>query len=207
MWGGNGLANPAQVAIKYRDAAGNTITPDVTYTGSGRTDYSVSSVNGCCFLGATQTFTPPAIPGYVTPDAKTPTLEAGSNTVTFTYQPLWSLMKRSDKTQYGIGETLKHTFRATNDSLMAIHDVSIAEDQFSGTGTPAPSLKGVPCRVIPAASGTGTTVTNGQVVLVSGDSLECQASYVTTQADVAAGRITNTATAVGTLPGHPARAP
>ena len=35
--------------------------------------------------GSTQTFTPPAIPGYVTPVSQTKTLAAGDNTVNFTY--------------------------------------------------------------------------------------------------------------------------
>ena len=35
--------------------------------------------------GSTQTFTPPAIPGYVTPVSQTKTLTAGDNTVNFTY--------------------------------------------------------------------------------------------------------------------------
>jgi uncharacterized repeat protein (TIGR01451 family) len=76
-----------------------------------------------------------------------------------------------------VGQTLTYTFTFTNIGNVTLTDVAIQEGVFSGTG----SLSAIVC---PPAS----SVLPGEVVT-------CTATYVVTAADLAAGMLTNTATA------------
>src|SRR5690606_27859816 len=82
------------------------------------------------------------------------------------------------------GETISYSFAVTNTGNIALHDITINEGDFSGTGT----MGDITCPE-PAAG------------VAPGDSITCTADYVATQADVDAGTITTTATAAGTTPG------
>ncbi|AJR18835.1 DUF7507 domain-containing protein [Pimelobacter simplex] len=83
------------------------------------------------------------------------------------------------------GETVTYSFVVTNTGNVTLHDVAIAEGEFSGTG----ALSAIRCPETRLAPGERTT---------------CTATYEVTQDDVDAGSITNTATASGTPPGDDA---
>jgi len=111
---GGHLINPGSTTVSYRSATGSELAPDRIVTGrlsSGTdlTDYLVKNVQTPVFddsqtptpaeqaaldqalsvyyrAGSTQTFTPPAIAGYITPAAKTPTLSGANNQVSFIYK-------------------------------------------------------------------------------------------------------------------------
>ncbi|UFU02799.1 DUF11 domain-containing protein [Ruania suaedae] len=80
------------------------------------------------------------------------------------------------------GEEITYSFLVTNTGNVTLSDVSITEQEFSGTG----DLSAIECPAATLAPEATTT---------------CSATYVVTQADVDAGEITNTATAGGTPPG------
>lgn len=82
------------------------------------------------------------------------------------------------------GETVTYSFDVTNTGNIELTDIAIAEGEFSGTG----ELEEPVCPTDPEWLQPGDTVT-------------CTADYVTTQADVDAGTITNDATVSGTTPG------
>lgn len=81
------------------------------------------------------------------------------------------------------GEQVVYSFEVTNTGNIALHDIAIAEGDFSGTGTLDDAVCPAPASIAP------------------GESTMCTATYVVTQADVDAGTITNTATAEGLTPG------
>ncbi|MFD0411146.1 hypothetical protein [Kitasatospora sp. NPDC127116] len=83
-----------------------------------------------------------------------------------------------------VGQTISYTYDVMNTGNVTLTGVSVTDTSFSGTGTP------------PAISCPATT-------LPPGESMTCTGSYTVTQADVAAGSITNTATATGTPPSGP----
>ncbi|MDT8913237.1 LPXTG cell wall anchor domain-containing protein [Amycolatopsis sp. PS_44_ISF1] len=84
------------------------------------------------------------------------------------------------------GEPVRYSFTVTNTGNTTLTGVTVTEGEFSGSGT----LSAVTC---PAG---GTTVP----ALAPGQSAVCTADYAVTQADLDAGRITNSATAAGTPP-------
>ncbi|SCL32442.1 conserved repeat domain-containing protein/choice-of-anchor A domain-containing protein [Micromonospora nigra] len=90
------------------------------------------------------------------------------------------------------GDTLAYRFQVTNTGDTPLNEVRVGETAFSGTG----ELSAVTCGAPP--------VPNGSVTLAPGGSVTCTATYRVTAADVAAGRITNTATATGVPPSGPA---
>jgi uncharacterized repeat protein (TIGR01451 family) len=89
------------------------------------------------------------------------------------------------------GETITYTFVVTNNGNVTITDAAVDEGDFSGSG----ELSAITC-----AEGTAS--------LAPGASVTCTATYVTTQADIDSGAITNAATATGTSPtGTPVQSP
>ncbi|MCE1177668.1 MAG: DUF11 domain-containing protein, partial [Micrococcales bacterium] len=76
-----------------------------------------------------------------------------------------------------VGQTITYTFTATNTGTAPLTDVTVEEISFSGTGT----MSAMTCD--PAQPAT----------LAPGATLTCTATYVTTQADLDAGKITNVA--------------
>lgn len=97
--------------------------------------------------------------------------------------PAVSLVKSADPTQGGtVGDTITYSFVVTNTGNQTLDDVAVAEGAFSGSG----ELSSIECPAETLAPGQSTT---------------CTATYVLTQADLDAGGVTNTATAVGTPPG------
>lgn len=85
---------------------------------------------------------------------------------------------------YQVGQEITFSFVVTNTGNVTLANVTVNEESFSGTGTLSPV-------VCPA--GAASLAPSVQIV--------CTATYVLTQADVNAGRVTNSATATGTPPG------
>ncbi|QNP72065.1 DUF11 domain-containing protein [Streptomyces roseirectus] len=126
---------------------------------------------------ATPTGTPP---GSTTPQDYPP----GTTTVTGTPEPGLKVEKSADKSDLVVGETVTYSFKATNTGNVTLKDVTVKEGTFSGTGQLSP-----------------ITCPDGAKSLAPGASVTCTATYVVTQADVDAGKVTNTATATGVPPG------
>ncbi|MEU8082180.1 hypothetical protein AB0B57_00890 [Micromonospora sp. NPDC049101] len=93
------------------------------------------------------------------------------------------------------GDTVTYQFVVTNTGTTSLSAVTVDETEFSGTGTPGAITCGTP----PVASGS--------VTLAAGASTTCTSTYAVTAADIAAGRITNTAVAAGTPPTIPGQQP
>ncbi|WIY05747.1 hypothetical protein QRX60_18570 [Amycolatopsis mongoliensis] len=85
------------------------------------------------------------------------------------------------------GEPVRYSFLVTNTGNVTLTDVTVTEGAFSGSGT----LSAISC---PAGAAVVPVLAPGQAVT-------CAADYTVTQADLDAGRITNSATAAGTPPG------
>ncbi|MFJ9317740.1 hypothetical protein ACIRN4_26355 [Pimelobacter simplex] len=98
------------------------------------------------------------------------------------------LEKSADPASYtAAGEEITYRFVLTNTGNVTLTDLTVAEGDFSGTG----EMSAISCPDTPLRPGEQAT---------------CTASYRTTQADVDAGRIDNTATAEATPPrGDPVR--
>ncbi|MEU8541486.1 hypothetical protein AB0C52_16105 [Streptomyces sp. NPDC048717] len=79
------------------------------------------------------------------------------------------------------GDQVTYTYVATNTGETALSNLVVADTAFSGTGTP------------PSVDCPGTTLNPGA-------SMTCTATYTVTAADVAAGQVTNTATATAQNP-------
>lgn len=100
-------------------------------------------------------------------------------------KPGLTMVKSADPASGGVvGSVVTYSFRITNTGNASLVDVRPVEGEFSGTGT----LSAISC---PA----------GAAELAPGAEVTCTATYTLTDADVAAGRVTNTATATGTPPG------
>lgn len=84
----------------------------------------------------------------------------------------------------GPDQTISYSFLVTNTGNVTVTGIGIDESAFSGSG----SVSAIDC---PA----------GAASLAPGDQVTCTATYETTQADVDAGFVSNTATATGTGPG------
>lgn len=81
----------------------------------------------------------------------------------------------------GPGQTVTYTFTVTNTGAVTLRDVAITDVDFSGSG-------GIPTIVCPSGD------------VLPGESVICTATYITTEADAAAGRIDLTASATATGP-------
>ena len=113
------------------------------------------------------------------------TVTSASSSATVTIAPAASLTldKTADtRTVTAAGQSIRYSFVVTNTGNVTLTRPAIVEGSFSGTGGPVT----VSCPV--------------QTTLASGATMTCTADYRTTDADIASGRISNTATASGTDP-------
>ncbi|WP_410631117.1 CshA/CshB family fibrillar adhesin-related protein [Amycolatopsis sp. cmx-4-83] len=119
------------------------------------------------------------------PRATEPTSsEPSSAKVTATRSAALTLAKSADPaTVASAGEPVRYSFTVENTGTVTLTGVAITETAFSGSGR----LSAVTCPP-------------GSAVLVPGQVVTCTADYAVTQADLDAGRITNSATAAGTPP-------
>nr|WP_244893104.1 DUF1573 domain-containing protein [Agreia bicolorata] len=123
---------------------------------------------------ATGSGTPPTGPSTDTPPS--------TSTVTIDPAPGLTTVKSADPAQAGkVGDTITYSFVFTNTGNVTLTNITVNEGAFTGTGT----LGEVSYPTRTLAPGESTTAT---------------ASYVLTQADVDAGKVTNTATSTGTPP-------
>ncbi|MBW1641063.1 DUF11 domain-containing protein, partial [Microbacterium resistens] len=104
-------------------------------------------------------------------------------TIALAQEPGVALVKSADKDELVLGETITYSFVVENTGNVTLHDVTVNEGDFTGSG----DLSDVTCGDGAASLSPGATVT-------------CTATYVVTQADVDRGSIENTATATGTPP-------
>ncbi|SDO68316.1 conserved repeat domain-containing protein [Nakamurella panacisegetis] len=126
---------------------------------------------------ATATGTPPTSTPPVSPPSKV--------TVPNDPKPALSVLKSASLTTItGAGQKVGYSFLVTNTGNVTLTNVTVSDAGFSGTGPLSP----VTC---PAAAAK----------MLPGASITCTASYTTTQADVDAGKLVNTATAGATPPG------
>ncbi|WP_426626312.1 beta strand repeat-containing protein [Leifsonia sp. McL0607] len=134
-------------------------------------------------LGATRIDNTAAATGQ-DPSAATVTSPDASADVTVTQPaPALELTKTANPTTVSaVGDTITYTFHVTNTGNVTLTDVTVAEQSFSGTGSP-----------LSLSCPANTTLDAGQ-------SLTCTADYQTTAADIAAGSIVNTADATGVDP-------
>ncbi|SFS89479.1 DUF7507 domain-containing protein [Saccharopolyspora flava] len=118
----------------------------------------------------------------VAPDATRVTSAPSSARVTADRAPALAVVKSATPTTVtAAGDAVNYSFRVTNTGNVSLDTITVADTQFSGTGTPpAPSCP--------------------PGVLAPGASTTCTASYTATQADIDAGSISNTATASGRDP-------
>jgi len=127
---------------------------------------------------ATATGTPPSGPPVTSlPSSATVTIVPA--------HPAIAIVKTaSPKSLSRAGDTVHYHYLVTNTGNVTLTDVHPTDTSFSGTGTPSP----ITCPV--------TTLNRGQHET-------CADTYRLTQADVNAGKVTNTATATGTPPTGP----
>lgn len=98
----------------------------------------------------------------------------------FDQEPGLSLLKTANvQTFDAVGDVIDYRFRVTNTGNVSIDGVEIAEDSFSGAGSPP-------------------EVTCPEGVLLPGQFLDCTATYPVVQADLDSGSVSNTATATAT---------
>ncbi|MEU8386364.1 hypothetical protein, partial [Streptosporangium sp. NPDC048865] len=122
--------------------------------------------------------TPPAGPA-VTSDPSTAT-------VTIAADPGLTLLKTASPTSVtAAGRLITYSYLVVNTGNATLTGVGVTDTAFSGTGTPPVAA----CPVTTLAPGARTT---------------CTSTYETTQADVDAGSVVNTAAASGTPPTGPA---
>lgn len=98
--------------------------------------------------------------------------------------PQIALTKTADRTQAAPGDTVTYTLTATNQGNVTLTDVVIAEDTFSGAGTPG------------ALSCTGPQ----PATLAPVESVSCTVTYQVVSADEVAGSVDNAASVSGTAP-------
>jgi hypothetical protein len=113
------------------------------------------------------------------PPTGPPVTDAASDTVTAIHAPGIELEKSAFPTEYAVpGEVITYTYTVVNTGNVALHGIALTDDKFGAVTCPETAL----------APGASTT---------------CQATHTTTQADVNAGHITNTATVTGHPPTGP----
>ncbi len=111
-------------------------------------------------------------------------IESALSSASVTISPTASLalVKTVDRAVVaGAGTAVTYSFAVTNTGQSTLHDVAITETAFTGTGT----MSTPECTTTTLAPAASTT---------------CIAEYTTTAADLAAGRVDNTATASATSP-------
>ena len=179
---------PAGLTLATPAAAGTTCAGTVTAADGGT---AVSIAGGGLAAGqASCTVTvnvTSATAGTYTNDASDITASTGvnppgSSTVTFTSTPAIGLAKSVSPAFFtAAGQTLSYSYLVTNPSAVPLTGITV-------TDTSLPGLSAITCPDAPLAAGASET---------------CTATYVTTATDLAAGSVTNTATATGTPPSGP----
>ncbi|MCL2782193.1 MAG: DUF11 domain-containing protein, partial [Actinomycetia bacterium] len=160
-------------------APGRSITCTATYT---VTQADVN--NGSVADTAVAHGTPPIPAGSTTPPPPIDSAEA-SATVNIPSAPGLSVVKTASPSSYdAVGQTITYAFEVTNTGNVTENDITVTDSSFTGTG----KLSAVTCP---------------QPSLSAGESETCTATYTTTQADLDAGRISNSATVSGSPPPPP----
>ncbi len=119
----------------------------------------------------------------LSPSDTTITAEDASATLTVTARPSLTVVKSADPTTViGLGAQVTYTFHVVNTGNVTLSGIGVTDVDFTGTGRLSP----IACSSAPIAPG---------------GSVDCTATYTTTQADVDAGSVTNSAIAHGTPPG------
>ncbi|SDS60585.1 conserved repeat domain-containing protein [Streptomyces sp. TLI_053] len=155
-------------------APGASVTCTASYTVT-QADIDRGSVMNT----AVATGTPPTGPPVTSPPSST--------SVPDTPTPALTIVKSAEPTRVtAVGTTIAYAFLVTNTGNVTLTNVSVTETAFSGSGT-APTV----------------TCPAGAASLAPGAAMTCTASYTVTETDLAAGRITNTATTTGTPPTGP----
>ncbi|WP_436758394.1 DUF7507 domain-containing protein [Streptosporangium sp. V21-05] len=156
-----------------------TLAPQATTTCTSTYVVTQADINaGSVVNTATGTGTPPTGPPVTSPPS--------TSTATVTETPSLSLLKTAaPATVTAAGRTITYSYLVVNDGNVTLTGVGVADTAFSGTGTPPV----VTCPVTTLAPQATTT---------------CTGTYVSTQADVDAGTLVNTAAATGTPPEGPA---
>ncbi|TDP98613.1 putative repeat protein (TIGR01451 family) [Leifsonia sp. 115AMFTsu3.1] len=142
-------------------------------------DYTVTQADvdtGTLTNSATVTGTPPT-------GDPVPPVPSNPVDITIPRAPTLSIVKTANVQAAAVGQTITYTFVVKNTGNVTITDPQVSEGSFSGTGT----LSAIDCP-------------QGSASLAPGDTFTCTADYTLTQADVDAGKLTNTATAIGTPP-------
>ncbi|WP_106816292.1 DUF7507 domain-containing protein [Microbacterium timonense] len=153
-------------------APGDDVTCTATYTVT-QADIDAGEVTNT----ATVTGTPPA----GDPITSVP------STSTFSTDPLPSLTvtKTADVDEItAAGQIVTYSFQVRNTGNVTITDPTVTEGEFTGRG----ELSAVTCP-------------DGASVLDPGETVTCTATYTVVAADLTTGRLTNTATVSGSLPG------
>jgi uncharacterized repeat protein (TIGR01451 family) len=208
-------------------AAGQTVTFNFTIINTGNVTLHGVVVNEIAFTGtgtlSALTYTWPGTPGVLIPGqqatatatytvtqadvdaggisntasasgtppgATTPVTSPSSTaTVTATPAPALTVEKTANPTSVtAAGQTVTFNFKITNTGNVTLHGVTVNEGTFTGTGTLSSLTYTWPT---PASPG----------VLAPKEVATATATYVVTQADVDAGKVSNTATASGIPPG------
>jgi uncharacterized repeat protein (TIGR01451 family) len=100
--------------------------------------------------------------------------------------PALTLLKTASPTSVSkTGQKVTYTFLVTNSGNVTVNTVAIADTAFTGTGTP-------PVVSCPDAA----------ISMMPGAQITCTATYRVTQADIDAGKVSNTATAAGLDPSN-----
>ncbi|WP_431876107.1 DUF7507 domain-containing protein [Micromonospora marina] len=86
------------------------------------------------------------------------------------------------------GEVVTYRYVVTDTGNTTLSSIAVDETAFSGTGRPS-------------------AITCADTALAPGESTTCTATYAVTEADITAGRVTNTAVAAGTPPTVPGQEP
>ncbi|QDP96224.1 DUF11 domain-containing protein [Microlunatus elymi] len=127
---------------------------------------------------ATSHGTPPGTDEPISSDPASSTAKAAA-------KPALTVVKSADPdTVSSVGQQVDYSFVVTNTGNVTLTDVGVIDTDFSGTGS-APTV----------------SCPDTSKGLAPGKSITCTATYSTTQDDLDAGKITNTATAHGTPPG------
>jgi uncharacterized repeat protein (TIGR01451 family) len=161
--------------------APSTLKPGEQVTCTADAPYVITQADvdaGKVHNTATATATPPT--GTTLP----PVAPSSTDTPTDA-KPTIALVESVDRTKLVVGQQATYTLVATNTGNVTLHDVTVAEGDFSGSG----HLSALVCT--PAQPST----------LAPGEELTCTATYTVTQGDLDSGALDNTTTVSATSPG------